>query len=628
MSYDTKIAPKPGVPDDENADAEYVLNCVESFEQSIGGDFKKTIEDAYRQYRGFQEFRNSWEAAGPGERDGVLYDAKKTWGSNLHIPLSFRTVETQVPKAIAQRPKMLILPRSQKHEQNVENMRQLIDAQQEAIDFELRLQDVFRTGAIYGLGPSKVFWKTEYTMERTPKKKLLQKGYWLPEAKPVKKFDDPFFEAIDLWDFMWDPFGSEVENCRWMGHRLWLDHEAVLQRLQMQWATTSARKLTEDDVRKMGSTQRYDEAWQARMEASNLPSYSNARKGEQVHEVIEYHDGNRVLTILDRQTLVQSAENPMMGCMPFQVFRPTKVPNQMVGISEIEPIKHLNRELDLLRSQRRDAATVALCAGYIYDAAAIDEEDLVFGPAAAMAVRNGRPGDVIMPIPVKDVPGSSWQDENVIKGDVSSITGEVDQDPGAGSMQTATEAQLVQTGLSYRIGLKSRRFEVETVRHAARGWLYLNQRMILKTRQVLQPGQTTPDPETGRFMWFNVGPPELMGEMEIQPEGGAMAAKNIPQRRQDAQAFLALSDNPYIDSRAAMIQYLELMDVKDPESFLKQSDPPIPPKAFEILQQWGVDPQMLVDATKIAQSQDPQLAGPGPEEVDRMMASEQQQTPQ
>jgi hypothetical protein len=73
--------------------------------------------------------------------------------------------------------------------------------------------------------------------------------------------------------------------------------------------------------------------------------------------VWEWHDGHRVCTVLDREILVQEAENPCVGHIPFQVYRPTKVPKQMVGIGEVEPMEHLQRELDTLRSQRRDAAT-------------------------------------------------------------------------------------------------------------------------------------------------------------------------------------------------------------------------------------------------------------------------------
>jgi hypothetical protein len=90
-------------------------------------------------------------------------------------------------------------------------------------------------------------------------------------------------------------------------------------------------------------------------------------------------------------------------------------------------LEHLQRELDTLRSQRRDAATLALAAGYAYDQNAVDEEDLVFGPAAAIPVRNASPRDAIMPLQVKEPPGTSYKEEEVIRGDMAAVSGENDQ---------------------------------------------------------------------------------------------------------------------------------------------------------------------------------------------------------
>src|SRR6188472_287916 len=87
-----------------------VVACGEAFEDGIGREFKERCERFYRQYRSFRRFQSEWIAS-PPDRDERLHDAKQDWGSNLSIPLSFRTIETVVPAAIAQRPRMLYLPR-------------------------------------------------------------------------------------------------------------------------------------------------------------------------------------------------------------------------------------------------------------------------------------------------------------------------------------------------------------------------------------------------------------------------------------------------------------------------------------------------------------------------------------
>jgi hypothetical protein len=101
-------------------------------------------------------------------------------GRNLHIPYAFSTVETMVPRAIAQRPRMLYLPREQKWEENAENVRELIDWQQDQIDVELTWQDIMRSGFIYGLGVGKAFWRKEYAPQRE-----VRRGCFGIRARPV-----------------------------------------------------------------------------------------------------------------------------------------------------------------------------------------------------------------------------------------------------------------------------------------------------------------------------------------------------------------------------------------------------------------------------------------------------------
>jgi hypothetical protein len=79
--------------------------------------------------------------------------------------------------------------------------------------------------------------------------------------------------------------------------------------------------------------------------------------------------------------------------------------------------------------------------------------------------------------------------------------------------------------------------------------------------------------------------------------------------------------NPYIDGRRPLMKALELFGVRDPESWLKQSDPPVPPMALQVLEQAGVSRALLDRAVQVAQQQDPRLAeqGPNVQEVDQMM---------
>jgi hypothetical protein len=199
-----------------------VVSDGEAFERGIGQEFRERCERFYRQYRSFSKLRNAWIPASAPDRDVLLYDAKRDWGAALHIPLSFRTIETVVPAAIAQRPRMLYLPRRQKWAENVTNVRVLIDAQQDQIDIDLPFQAVMRAGRIYGVGFGKVRWRTEHAMRRRATKRLFRPGFHANVLSRETIFDDPDFEDVDVFDFMWDPYGSDINSCGWVIHRTWL----------------------------------------------------------------------------------------------------------------------------------------------------------------------------------------------------------------------------------------------------------------------------------------------------------------------------------------------------------------------------------------------------------------------
>jgi hypothetical protein len=650
-SYASNVRPSvnhlAGAPDAEKEQVELVEACVQSFEGGIGQDFRDRCNARFRQYRGFSAWQSAWvRSTDPRDKDAMLRDAKAAWGAQLHIPLSFRTIESMVPRAIAHAPRMLYLPRHPQWAENVEPVRMLIDSQQENIDIDLSYQAVMRSGRIYGLGVGKSFWRKEYAQRRRVKRRTINlpwlSDYYVSDSKPECVFDDPDFEDVDVFDFMWDPYGSGMlgsSRCRWVCHRLWFGVDEVVNRLQSGvWGTESARILLEGGPEKialLASGNKYDEVWQERMEASGFSSFQNADR-DRVIEVHEYHDGDRVLTVIGRQVLVQDGENPCLGHIPFHVYRPTPLQRQMVGIGDLEPLEHLQREMDTTRSQMVDAVTIMLAAGWAYDSAMVDEEDLVFGPHSAIEVRNGRPSDALMPLPRPELPSTAFEHMRQIYQDFDAVSGISDAlDPSAGgTVSTATQAQLVQAALSRRIALGSRRFEIEVVRQSARAFLYMDQRMITQARDPMMARDQGMDMEQaareGRYRWVDIGPESIMGEFHIAPEGGSMAERNIQQDRMDAvqilQNFLAGPAASFVDPERPILKAIELFGERDARSWLKRSDPPIPPMALEILQKAGVPPELIQRAVQQAQQADPRLAqGPDTAQVDQMMGDGQEQ---
>jgi hypothetical protein len=109
----------------------------------------------------------------------LLTGRSSEWGAELFIPYAFSTVETILPRMLSQAAEHHRQARDQASEENVENIKATIEAQQEQIDYELILQKIARNGLMGGLGVQKVYWRRD---ERP--KKVVAPADSLPGTRP------------------------------------------------------------------------------------------------------------------------------------------------------------------------------------------------------------------------------------------------------------------------------------------------------------------------------------------------------------------------------------------------------------------------------------------------------------
>lgn len=548
--------------------------------------------DFHARYHNYAEFRNQWQNANPRDRYDMTVGAKRTWGADLHIPYAFRTVETVVPRILANPPRMKVVPGARHADENVENMKALIDFQQDHADYELTAQDTAKSGLIYGLGVQKNYWRLEQQnrkrVDRRPFPMNTLLGEYVVREGIEDLYNDPYSEDVDIWNFMWDPTGHDMRTIGWAFHRTWRSTGYCLDRLEQGlWDFP----LKVEDLENTGSPQKFTESWDERLSRQQLGgSLGSVGKGN-IHEVWEFHDRARVVTILDRKWPARTGENPAWHKdLPFSIYRPTRIPHQFCGKGEIEPIMDLTEELDTLRSQRRDNATIVLQRTFAYARGFVDERDLQLGPGMAIPV-DGDPSDLIYPLPVGDIPNSTYKEEDGLKADIEMATGVSDAVAGgdAGpSSTTATAAQLGQQAANERIKLKARLLTVECVRRTCQQWIDLNQQKILTDRDVRIPYTPSPGEPDQAWRWIKVSPAELAGPMEAQADAGVTTPDNVPQMRQDAQMLWQMfSQDPNVELPKLVLEVFKLMGVQEPERFIKQGDPGVPPAAIDnIVKMW------------------------------------------
>lgn len=566
----------------------------------------------YGLWRSVQNWRKHLQSASPRGLDDIIRDGQNTFGPELFIPMCFATVETIIPAMLASAPNMdNVRARTMASEANVANVKALIEAQHEQMNYELRLQTIAKDGLIYGTGVQKTYWKKDYRKRRQLRPSAEPAGGMVPVELLQQVWDDPDCISIDPRDFIVDPFAQSIDNSDGAFHRIWCSDRFVRRKMEAgEW-----RNLTGASTAELAESSKFDELMNAREAAVPEPArQSRSSTGKApIHELLEFHDGEQVVTVLDRKVIVASGPNPNWhGQLPFQVYRPTEIPHEIRGMGEIEPIEKLQEEINILRTERRYNAALVLQKTFAINSGLVEKEDVQFGPGYLIEV-NGDPRELIREIQVGDVPNSGYQEEDRIKADTDRVTGISDTVMGAGlsSGDTATGVQMVQSAASRRIEMKTRRLELEIINPGAQQMLELNQQRIIDNREVRIPKLPTPNEPDRRWAWVEIGPLSLMGQFEVACASRSTQPENIPQNRADAQmASTLLSENPSVDQRKLVEYVARRLGMDHPEALLAAPNATVPAAVLDRLAEMGIPEELITKA--LAEAGGPDLSGGNP----------------
>lgn len=600
--------------DDMPAEWQAILKEVRG-KKELGGKFRQPYEDRWRRYGGlYRSVRRlqSQYAQDRNDRDGTVQDALREWGAELFIPLIFGTVETVIPQALSNDPRMLAIPKpdAKSPEESVERVKERFAQDQAKFDYELVLQDVFRSGEVFGLGVQKMYWKNEQRSQRYNAPKLLGRGYQTKE-KLVTVYDAPCAEWVDLWNFFWDPAARNIAECEWVIHRTYRSFDYVANMVKSgKWAD-----LDLEEVKKMQPDEAPGTAQASRMTDWGFPTYSNDLGSQ--HEIWEYHTGTKVCTILDGKLVVQEDINPAFhNQIPFQIFRPQRSERaEFVGIPIPEQLEHLQYELNSMRSQRIDAATLALQMPIAYQDGMVDPDDIVLGPGLTFGTI-GNPQEALYPLKLPDLPESSYRETGEIKSDAQFTTGISDVSAGGtsdeGSVSTATGAQLTVAAAAKRVQLHTKNLERETLRRAASQMLDLYGQHVLDEQHVAVENEESP----GTYSYNKITPEDIAAIADVIPDGGSTLAENDAQKVQNATALHNLfAGAEGIDQQKLDEYVLKEFGIPNPGSWvLKESADQMLQKVAHQYVSEGIPQETVLDAIQKAVGAIHQQAPPPPRE--------------
>ena len=467
---------KLGSPDEHSPEQKAILEKV-----------RKRFDASERLHKSFRDRWNVWyglsrnyrrlqrqhaQANTPNDKDTVVQEFRRVFGEELFIPYIFTVIETNLPRLLASDPQMSVKPNDAKPEtvEACEPIKRLFERDQRKMGYELRLQETVRSGLRYGLGVQKMFWQNKFRKGVKVVPLESSDGYQLKTDQQILVYQGPMAESVDIFDFFWDPIAYDLESCGYVIHRTWRTMEYIEERVQEGKERRAKGEnggwvdLDLEKVKGMGSSTKRGEVWADRMQAAGMSNYQT--EGNELHEVWEYHDRDNVYTVLDRELVVQSAPNPFLhGDLPFQIYRPTMVEHEFCGIGEAEPIAHLQYELNTMRGQRRDAATLAMNRGYFYSRGMLNPAKVIAGAGVFVPV-TGPPSEAIFPMPFTDLPASGVSEEEALKSDIEMTTGISESSTGGGGEETATGTQLVQAAANQRIKQKGKNLHPDLLRPA------------------------------------------------------------------------------------------------------------------------------------------------------------------
>lgn len=553
-----------------NMDRNLVLaQVVQDFNDS--NNYQKNafelFQECYKMYRAYTDDENLRED-----------------GSNLFIPYIFNIVENAFPKIVKSlfsvRPYIPFMPvnaNDPDSSRKAENMTKLVEWELDnKMKGRLVYNDILRSACMYGTAISKQTWKLE---ERPVVKRAEIAGYQTdPETgltvavtnmQPVETteitYDAPFMQNIELQDFFFDPYGTDIDNCEYVIHRYWLPMHKIIQMSESEQLDVDVKTIKE----KLTPKGRTGEQGREYDKSSAINMGQKPNRSNEV-EVLEYWTNDLKCIVLNKSLVALVTPNPYWHRRkPFSKWECVPVSGEFYGIGIIEMCRQLQIELNTTRNQRIDNVSFALNRMYtILRTANIDTTQLRSRPNGFIEVDDH---DDIREMQTTEVKSSSYTEETVIKNDMDVTSGVYNYTRGepADRRETATTASiLAQAG--------NDRFESQVLQIGWGGFsdsalqlAWLNRQYITVDTEIAVVG------DNGEQSTVMVNQDDIDVDLQIIPAPSSLFSAANKQIQQNALVQLSniMVNNPNVNQEEFLRRIFESFDFTDPDKLIAKQTP-------------------------------------------------------
>lgn len=562
---------------------------------------------------------------------------KKDWRSKVFMPEVFQTIETVLPRMVAQLPKFLVNPKGPEDVAAAKKMEMLLAWATENSNLYVELIDVFKDALMYGTGILKTMVKPIYAYGRKPVPIFGEEIQRIPEplmdpdtgdvlrdpdGNPVIEerelryqvpagvemqryryttYEGPMAQCIDLWNFWVAPEAEDVQNADFVIHQTFKRWEDVKRLI-----ADGTYRVPDDFDETAFFDQSQDMPHMKRQQSIDMGSTNrNANRKKIKVEEFWINDGadnpGRVITIANEKLILRVQENPFdHGEKPFIRFVDYKQAHEFWGVGEIEAVEGLQDLMNAIVNQRVDNVRLSMDRAYAVNVGQLeDTRDLVRRPGQVIRVKGDgmRPGDVVQPIDFGDVTGSAFAEAEQTQRMMERVTAVSGLQQGVDTpalTDTATGMAMLSEAGATRFAHKVRQAEIMSLKPLGYQYGSLLQQFTSEPTQV----RLTSADGSEQFEPFD--PLELHGRFDYSIEPSSIQQSDTVRKEQalsllrEVAPFLANNIDPNTGTPLPLHPGLRAMLSDLMESFGKKTvQQYLGPEITQQLGQTQQTPQML-----------------------------------
>ena len=508
-------------------------------------------------------------------------DPTYPWESNLVMPAVFDAVETHLPHVVAEDMTLKAIPRLNADPEYVETMDAMLAYDCDRMDLSWRLVPTMKQALVFGVSPVYLGWVTDIREQKvrewTPALAGTPHEFMAPvtSEQMIVRHDGPYMVIPDVHSVYpqpgkWLTVGAPQERMSWLVWRFTVPFKYMEQLNAQGVLVRGALKRIKESAYPSFLEQ---EAWEMQ-ERAEILGVDISKPDETMREVeILAMFGDRgenapdgMMWVANRTVLARDEGPPFYhGDIPFQFINDIPLPHDLNGLGEAQILQTYQDEKSDLRNARLD--NIHLIVNRMWKrmmGSGIDPNQLLSRPGGVVDVQSM---NHLEPIQHADVPFSTYQDEELLQGDIERTAGQLDVLRGerlGGNRSSATENELLAEFAAARVRIKLMSLK-QGLRQIGRWMIALEQQFMTDQRivRLAGPGRTVQD--------FLIDPQNIVGEWDVMPIVDQRLPLTKIRRREELRQMmemLAPYIGQYIAPDALLEEVLEAYGFKDTGRFL------------------------------------------------------------